>query len=187
MSDLDRDLEFELHRALDPLSAAPLPPRRLARAHRPARTVLGGAGAALGFKILSGVAVAAAAVTVAGAATTGSLNPTVWGHQVTQQVASCKAQLADGQHGIGDCMSTFANQHGQAVASSARQHGNGNGNGAANGKDKTNNGNGNGSGNGGDKSKSHSPKDPTATTPPTVEIEPTDPSSHGPVHVTPGP
>ena len=125
MSDLDRELEFELHRALDPLSAAPLPPRRLARAHMPARTVLGGAGAALGFKILSGVAVAAAAVTVAGAATTGSLNPTVWGQQMTQQVASCKAQLADGQHGIGDCVSTFANQHGQAVASSARQHGNG--------------------------------------------------------------
>jgi len=147
--------------------------------------VLGGAGAALGFKILSGVAVAAAAVTVAGAATTGSLNPTVWGQQVTQQVASCKAQLADGQHGIGDCVSTFANQHGQAVASSARQHGNGNG--AANGKDKTNNGNGNGSGNGSDKSKSRSPKDPTTTTPSTVEIEPTDPSSHGPVHVTPGP
>ena len=122
-------------------------------------------------------------VTVAAAATTGSLNPTVWGQQVTQQVASCKAQLADGQHGIGDCVSTFANQHGQAVASSARQHGNGNGN----GKDKTNNGNGNGSGNGSDKSKSHSPKDPTTTTPPTVEIEPTDPSSHGPVHVTPGP
>jgi len=148
----------------------------------PARTVLGGAGAALGFKILSGVAVAAAAVTVAGAATTGSLNPTVWGHQVTQQVASCKAQLADGQHGIGDCMSTFANQHGQAVASSARQHGNGNGDGAANGKDKTNNGNGNGN----DKTKGHSPKDPTPA-PPADNTEPTDPSSHGPVHVTPGP
>ena len=133
MSDLDRELqkelEIELHRVLDPMSAVPIPPRRSAGSRTAARTVLGGAGAALTIKLLTGVAVAAAAVTVAGAATTGSLNPAVWGQQVSQHVVDCKAKLADGQHGIGDCVSDFANAHGQAVASDARHHGNGNGNG----------------------------------------------------------
>lgn len=127
MSDIERELEDELHRVLDPVSAMPIPPRRSAGNRTAARTVLGGAGAALTIKLLTGVAVAAAAVTVAGAATTGSLNPATWGQQVSQHVADCKAKLADGQHGIGDCVSDFANQHGQAVASDARHHGNGNG------------------------------------------------------------
>jgi hypothetical protein len=145
MSNIERELEFELHRVLDPVGSVPIPPRRAVRARGPMRGVLGGAGAALTVKILTGVAVAAAAVTVAGAATTGSLNPEVWGQQVKQQVESCKDQLAQGQHGIGDCVSAFASQHGQSVASGARHHGQENGN----GKDKNQNGNGNGNGNGG--------------------------------------
>jgi len=136
MSDLERELEQELHRVLDPITALPIPARRQPEARRAARALLGGAGAALTVKVLTGVAVAAAAVTVAGAATTGSLNPADWGQQVTQQVADCKAQLADGQHGIGACVSSFASQHGSAAASAARQHGNGNGNGNAHAKDK---------------------------------------------------
>ena len=40
-----------------------------------ARALIGGAGTALTVKVLTGVAVAAAAVTITGAATTGSLNP----------------------------------------------------------------------------------------------------------------
>ncbi len=127
MSDLDHDLENELRRVLDPLAAAPIPPRRAAGGRVSARALLGGAGAALAMKLLSGVAVAAAAVTLAGAATTGSINPADWGKQVSEQVEACKAALAAGQHGIGDCVSDFANQHGQAVASDARHHGNGNG------------------------------------------------------------
>jgi len=136
MSDLERELEQELHRVLDPITALPIPARRQPEARRAARALLGGAGAALTVKVLTGVAVAAAAVTVAGAATTGSLNPADWGQQVTRQVADCKAQLADGQHGIGACVSSFASQHGSAAASAARQHGNGNGNGNAHAKDK---------------------------------------------------
>lgn len=176
MSDLERELESELHRVLDPVSSLPIPPRRAVQSRGPIKTLLGGAGTALTIKILSGVAVAAAAVTVAGAATTGSLNPTVWGQQVKQQVDTCKDQLAQGQHGIGDCVSPFSNQHGQAVASSARHHGIGNGDGSPNSQG---NGNGNGNGRGKDKSKE--------TPAPTFSGEPTDPSTHPPVRITPGP
>lgn len=130
------------------------------------KKLLGGAGAALGVKILTGIAVAAAAATVAGAATevatTGSLNPSDWGQQVTQQVQTCKDTLrASGTRGIGQCVSQFARQHGALVsgqhASGARENGkdngngNGNGNGNANGhsknKDTGNNGHGHGSAN----------------------------------------
>jgi hypothetical protein len=167
MSDLERELESELHRVLDPMSSLPIPPRRAAHSRMSARTLLGGAGAALTFKILTGVAAAAAAVTVVGAATTGSLNPTVWGQQVEQQVQTCKDELTQGDHGIGQCVSSFASQHGQAVASSARHHGNGNGNGEGASKSKDNNGNPNnggvnGAGNG--NASSH-PKDKSGRTP----------------------
>src|SRR5438094_6323671 len=121
MSDLERELESELRRVLDPVTAmSTIPPRRAPARRSAVRALLGGAGAALSLKLLTGVAVAAAAVTVAGAATTGSLNPSDWGQQVSQRVAECKAQLADGHHGIGDCVSSFAKQHGAVVASDAR-------------------------------------------------------------------
>ena len=176
MSDLERELESELHRVLDPVSAAAIPARRVVQHHGRVRALLGGAGAALTIKVLTGVVVAAAAVTVAAAATTGSLSPQVWGQQVKQHVDTCKDQLAQGQHGIGDCVSGFSNQHGQSVASNARQHGDGND--KSNGKNNGNgngNGNGGGNGNGQDKSKDKTPGDPT------------DPSTHGPAHITPGP
>ena len=102
------------------------------------KKLLGGAGAAIGLKIATGFAVAAMAATAAVAATevaiTGSMNPANWGQQVTQQVADCKASAARrGVHGIGQCVSQFANQHGKAVsdahkASAARENGNGNAN-----------------------------------------------------------
>ncbi|HEX9363891.1 MAG TPA: hypothetical protein VGA47_08910 [Candidatus Dormibacteraeota bacterium] len=124
MSDIDREIELELKRVLDPLAGAPIPARRMVRSQSTRmRALLGGAGAALSVKLLTGVAVAAAAVTVAGTAATGSLDPTVWGQQVKDRVAECRDKLADGQHGIGDCVSSFASQHGQDVASAARQHG----------------------------------------------------------------
>lgn len=175
MGDLERELESELHRVLDPVASMPIPARRAVQPRGPIKTLLGGAGAALTIKVLTGVAVAAAALTVAGAATTGSLDPTVWGQQVKQQVQSCKDQLAQGHHGIGDCVSQFANQHGQAVASDARQHGNGNG--ASKDKDKNGNGGGNGNGTG----HKDSSKDTALPT------EPTDPSSHGLPRVSPKP
>lgn len=102
------------------------------------KKLLGGAGAAIGLKIATGFAVAAMAATAAVAATevaiTGSVNPANWGQQVTQQVADCKASAARlGVHGIGQCVSQFANQHGKAVsdahkASAARENGNGHAN-----------------------------------------------------------
>lgn len=113
------------------------------------KKLLGGAGAAIGIKILTAIAVGAAAITVAGVTTevalTGSPNPLVWGQQVSQQVAACKASAARlGVHGIGECVSDFANQHGKDVSSSHRASdargngdGNSNGNGNGQGKDKT--------------------------------------------------
>src|SRR6266849_3563134 len=111
--DFESELERELHRILDPIAAAPIPLRRAPLSGGIMKRLLGGAGAALGAKLLTGIAVAAAAVVVAGAATevavTGSLNPTNWGQQVKTQVGACKASAARlGVHGIGECVSDFA-------------------------------------------------------------------------------
>jgi len=179
MSDIERDfqkeLEDELHRVLDPMSAMPIPPRRSAGKRIAARTVLGGAGAALTIKLLTGVAVAAAAVTVAGAATTGSINPAVWGQQVSQYVADCKAKLADGQHGIGDCVSDFSNQHGQGVASDARHQGSGSG--STNGHGNNSNANDHA------KNKNRGPQTKGVSN----QHEPTDPAVHATVTISPQP
>ena len=192
MSDFDREIESELHRMLDSIDSETIPLRRAvqSRATR-MRALVGGAGAAVAAKLVTSVAVAAAAVTVAGASATGSLNPTVWGQQVSQHVQQCKDTLADGKHGIGDCVSAFAKTHGPGVASDARHHGNGNGNGNGSG-----NGNGNGNANGHDKVKptpgsqsqgssrsgDHPPTDPAGDHPPT------DPAGNHPsARVTPRP
>src|SRR5260370_37410239 len=121
------------------------------------KRLLGGVGAALGVKLLTGIAVAAAAVVVAGAATevaiTGSLNPTNWGQQVVQQVGTCKASAAAlGLHGIGECVSDFASSKARVNQGQNDGKGNGKSNGKSDGKgipkDKGNgNGNGNGTGN----------------------------------------
>ncbi len=110
------------------------------------KRLFGGAGAALGAKLLTGFAVAALAVAGAGVtaevATSGSLNPTDWGKQVVQQVNTCKDTLrASGVRGIGECVSAFAKQHGKIVSgehrnSDARTNSHGN-----NGKNNGNNGN----------------------------------------------
>ena len=85
-------------------------------------------------KAAVGIAVAVLAVGAAGVATeaavTGSTSPGDWGQQVVQQVSKCKDALAPGSHGIGQCVSTFAKQHGPAVstdhrASGARTNGSG--------------------------------------------------------------
>jgi hypothetical protein len=87
------------------------------------KKLLGGAGAAIGVKILTGIAVAAAATTFAVAATevaiTGSVNPTNWGQQVTTQVNACKASAERlGVHGIGQCVASFARTHGATTSDS---------------------------------------------------------------------
>jgi hypothetical protein len=120
--------------------------------------LLSGGASALAVKAATGFAVAVvtilAAAAVTEAAITGSADPSNWGRLVSQQVATCKAALKTGEHGIGQCVSAFAKQHGDTVsdqrASGARlNHGNGN----ANGSDKatgeaTDSGKGNGNGKG---------------------------------------
>ena len=156
-ADFERELERELHRVLDPIAAAPIPLRR-ATSGGFSKRLLGGAGAALGLKLATGFAVAAfaaaGAVATTEVAVTGSLNPADWGQQVKTTVADCKAKLAAGQHGIGDCVSDFASQHGDLVS---HQHpsdkGKGSTNGSTNGSD---NGKTDGSGN----SAGHKPTPP---------------------------
>jgi hypothetical protein len=155
--DFERELEQELHRILDPIAAAPIPFRR-APSGAIARRVLGGAGVALGLKLATGVAIAAFAAAAIGATTevavTGSLNPADWGQQVKTTVADCKAKLAAGQHGIGDCVSDFASQHGALVSNQhPRDNGKGTTNGSTNGSD-----NGKSDGSGG--TNSHKPTSP---------------------------
>jgi hypothetical protein len=153
--DFESELERELHRILDPIAAAPIPLRRAPLSGGIMKRLLGGVGAALGVKLLTGIAVAAAAVVVAGAATevavTGSLNPTNWGQQVKTQVGACKASAARlGVHGIGECVSDFASSKPRENQGKHNGNDNGNNNGKGNAKgdakDKTK-GPGNGNGN----------------------------------------
>jgi hypothetical protein len=132
MNNFDREIEQELHRILDPMTAGPIPFRRAMQPGGSMKKLLGGAGAAIGVKILTGIAVAAAATTFAVAATevaiTGSVNPTNWGQQVTNQVNACKASAERlGVHGIGQCVASFARTHGDTTSDS-------NGNSDKNGK-----------------------------------------------------
>ncbi len=125
------------------------------------KRLLGGAGAALGAKLLTGIAVAAAAVVVAGAATevavTGSLNPTNWGQQVKTQVGACKASAARlGVHGIGECVSDFASSKARENQGKHKGNDNGTNNGKGDAKDKDK---GKSTGNG----NSHKPTNPGAS------------------------
>jgi uncharacterized membrane protein YgcG len=184
MSDLERELESELRRVLDPLAALPIPARRQPVKPTTARALLGGAGAALTVKVLTGVAVAAAAVTITGAATTGSLNPADWGQQVNRHVNTCKEDFASGQHGIGDCVSSFASKHGKS-----NTHTDGGGSSTGSTPAAGGSSNGNATGPGKDKSKGH-PATPKSgpTTPPRLEPEPIDPAgANPPVSITPQP
>lgn len=93
-------------------------------------SVLAKAVSVVSTKGAVGIGVALLALGAAGvaveASVTGSTDPKNWGQAVVAQVDKCKAALAPGQHGIGECVSTFANTHGKAVsashASDAREH-----------------------------------------------------------------
>src|SRR2546428_9914534 len=88
--DFERELEQELHRILDPIAAAPIPLRRARLSGGIMKRLVGGAGAAIGLKVLTGFAVAAFAAVAAGAATdvaaTRGLNPPGRGQPRTQTV-----------------------------------------------------------------------------------------------------
>lgn len=122
MDDEDnRWIETGLAASLDHLDlrAAPVQARYQSttpRWRRKRMSLLAGLPAILTTKA---AAAAAIALTAAGggvaikAATTGDPNPLNWGGTVTQKVQSCKAALTTGQHGIGTCVSSTADQHGQ--------------------------------------------------------------------------
>jgi hypothetical protein len=96
-NDIDRELERELHRWLDPMVAAPIPPRTVPARGAFGVKLLAGAGAALGAKLVVGVAIAAMAGGLAGVAAeaviTGSLNPVEWSQQARHQVVTLGSQL----------------------------------------------------------------------------------------------
>ncbi|HEY8950932.1 MAG TPA: hypothetical protein VIP78_00015, partial [Candidatus Dormibacteraeota bacterium] len=78
--------------------------------------------ALLSTKAAIGVAASVLVVSAAGseAVITGSFNPSDWGTRVVQQVNKCKDALAPGSHGIGQCVSSFASQHGKQVSGERR-------------------------------------------------------------------
>ena len=76
--------------------------------------VAAGLKSKVGVAVLAGLLATGGATGVAAAASNGA-----FGQQVKEQVQDCKAQLASGAHGIGDCVSDFAQQHG---AQQRQQH-----------------------------------------------------------------
>ncbi len=119
--EFDRWLEQQLQGSANgPIGPTPLPAR--ARYHTASlqgslyTSFLVQVAALATTKATIGLTVGVLAVGAAGAAgeaaITGSANPSDWGHQVVQQVKQCKAALVPGTHGIGQCVSAFASQHG---------------------------------------------------------------------------
>ena len=128
--DFERWLEQQLqNQAVKQSGPSPLPAQ--AQYHSaylqggPHMSVLAKAVTVVSAKGAIGLAVAALAIGTVGAeaAITGSANPANWGQQVVLQVQKCKDALAPGSRGIGDCVSTFAKQHGPQVSSEHRASG----------------------------------------------------------------
>ena len=141
MSDFDRWLETELGRSLATVDTGYVAPRYL-ETGAPRRGRLG--RVLYGVPALAGAKFATAGILLAAAAGTGAAvhgavtndNTLVWGQQVIQQVQKCKAALGTDQHGIGQCVSQFAKQHGDQQSDQNGSPTPGNGG--------TDNGNGNG-------------------------------------------
>jgi hypothetical protein len=70
-------------------------------------------------KVALAVLAALLATGSAAAGTAAAASQGAFGQQVKAQVASCKAHLTTGVHGIGECVSDFAQQHG---AQQRQQH-----------------------------------------------------------------
>lgn len=126
MSDRERFdawLDDELHHLLNPVVERPAPAAR----YRDARTGGGrlslrfasGAGAAFGAKAATGLVVAAFAAGATATALTGTPNPAAWPGTVEQAVETCRSTAAT--DGLGACVSAIATQHGESVASAARE------------------------------------------------------------------
>jgi hypothetical protein len=112
---------YAAFRAAQPPAGAPY------RATAPAPNPRGRAARAA--MVVLAVAIGLMATTMlAAAAVTGSANPQVWGQYVSDAVSTCKNELANGQHGIGKCVSAIARQKG---SQQSNQHSNASGNGAS--------------------------------------------------------
>jgi hypothetical protein len=152
--DLDGQLEQQLHRQVGSLSG-PSPQVSQSAYHaaflKASRTGLRSSLASVASKrVAAGLAVAVLAVgggSLAAAAATGSTDLGVWGGTVTAAVATCKDQLNNGIHGIGECVSQVAKQKG-AEARAAHSHGNSGQDHPTGAPTAKSNGNGNGNGNG---------------------------------------
>jgi len=84
--------------------------------------------AAMVALVVLAVATGLMATTIlAAAAVTGSANPQAWGQYVSDAVSTCKSELANGQHGIGQCVQAIARQKGPQERN---HHSNAGGNGA---------------------------------------------------------
>lgn len=118
---LSRSLhEASLRRGRQAPAATPAWARRERPRHFGWLWKAGAAGLVLD-KLLVGSLVAAAIVgTSVGVKTvvTGSPDPLVWGHTVTQSVTSCKADRTSTDHAIGSCVSSTADHKGQDEAQS---------------------------------------------------------------------
>ena len=126
--EFDLWLKDELGKGYASISAAPPPAGAPYRAAAHATITRGPRGrAARAATVVLAVAIGLMATTVlAAAAVTGSANPQAWGQYVSDTVSTCKSELANGQHGIGQCVRAIARQKGPQESN---QHSNGNGNG----------------------------------------------------------
>ena len=133
------------------------------RAERPRARFAPGRGSRRLTLKAAAIAVAAVLLTggvamAAGTAVTGTPNPAVWGQQVQAHVQDCKNQLAAGHHGIGECVSAFAKQHGRQQQGT---HGN-----SKDGTHGQGHGQGNGHGHGHGAAGTHTPEPGESPEPP---------------------
>jgi hypothetical protein len=112
----DQWLEDELGRTLTPIVSQPARPGQaryqVTRSHR----------LSIGRKAVVSLAMATMALGASAvlAAASGSLDPQVWGQQVSSAVEQCKTDLQPGLHGIGACVSAFARHQGQQMQTQPR-------------------------------------------------------------------
>ena len=128
--EFDLWLKDELDRGYASFSAAPVPAGAPYRAVADAVITRSPRGrAARAAMVVLAVAIGLMATTMlAAAAVTGSANPQAWGQYVSDAVSTCKSELANGQHGIGQCVRAIARQKGPLESN---QHSNGSSNGAS--------------------------------------------------------
>jgi hypothetical protein len=122
--EFDLWLTDELGKGFIPFSATPLPAGAPYRAGADVTGIRSPRGrAARVATLVVAVAIGLMATTVlAAAAVTGSANPQAWGQYVNNAVSTCKSELANGQHGIGQCVRAIARQKGPQESN---QHSNG--------------------------------------------------------------